>query len=111
MFQEKLFSSSGERSKENHLERRNILNVNYVTLQILRLESEEVWKCWAKYFPQLVAKKQPEKNNKRWKTIIETCKTRYQNFSISKTEERVPLYWEYIEFTREEINKYCDYFV
>lgn len=110
VFQEKLYCSAGEKSKESALERRNILNVNYVTLQLLRLENIEVWKAWAKYFPQLVAKKQPEKNNKRWKTIIDCCKSRYMLYAPARTEEPTPLHWEFHEFSREEIERYCCFF-
>jgi len=110
VFQETLFSPQGEKPKENLLERRNIMNVNYVTLQILRLESEEIWREWAKYFPQLVSKKQPNKNNLRWKIIIDICKKRYKTFSFSRTEEEIKLDWRYIEFTKEEISKYTNHF-
>lgn len=110
VFQETLFSPNGEKPKENNLERRNILNVNYVSLQILRLEAPEVWKEWAKYFPQLVSKKQPYKNNERWKIIIEMCKKRYKVFSWPRTEEEIHLNWVYLEFTKEDINKHCVYF-
>lgn len=110
VFRETLYSPKGERPKENLLERRNILNVNYVTLQILRMESEPVWKVWAKYFPQLVSRKQPQKNNQRWKIIVEICKKRYPRYGHPRTEEEIFFEWNYIEFTREEINKHCTFF-
>lgn len=110
IFLELLFSEDGERGKEDSLERRNIVNVNYLFVQLLRLESEEMFQEWGKFFPQLHSKRQPRINNLRWKILVEGCKNRYKQFAIYRTEEKLLLDWEYKELTKEDINKYCSFF-
>lgn len=110
IFRELLYSPQGERSKDSELERRNMPNVNYITLQLMRLESEEVFKEMAPYFPQLVSKKQPGKNNQRWKLLSQGCHNRFSAYGVPRTEETLWLNWDYKEFTREETDMLCKVF-
>jgi len=110
VFQEKLWSETGEKGKEDQLERRNIINVNYLMVQMLRLEDEELFKIWGKFFPQLTSKKQPGLNNARWKILTDELKGRFKLFSIFRTEERIALNWEFKELTKEDIELYCSGF-
>lgn len=110
VFQEKLWDEKGERRSEQGLKRRNIINVNYIMVQLLRLESEELFQLWGKFFPQLTSKRQPKINNLRWKILMEECAKRYSFFAIPKTGEIIRLEWEFKELTLEEIGKTCSFF-
>jgi hypothetical protein len=108
VFQDELWSPEGEKGGKK---RRNIVNVNYVTVQLLRLESEEVFQAWGKYFPQLTSKKQPRMNNERWQILMKGCRERYEYFSFQKTEEVIYLGdWEYKELTPDLIKDHCQFF-
>ena len=110
VFKRLLYSSKGERNNGGKLKRRNIMNINYLFCQLLRLEDPSVWEKWVKFFPQLVSKKQPAKNNARWKLIVQECSKCYRIYGDPRSEERTRFDWNYIEFTREEIQQHCNYF-
>lgn len=110
VFQETLWSPTGEKGKDNTLERRNIINVNYLTVQMLRLESEDLFRSWGKFLPQLTAKKQPGINNRRWKLLCEKLEGRDFRVLFSKNQEKISLKWEYKELTVEDIKLYCSGF-
>lgn len=107
VFQEKLWNAGGEKDA---LHRRNIVNVNYLIAQMLRLESEDLFRAWGKFLPQLSSKKQPWTNNARWKILTQELQGRFKLFSNRRTEERIPLTWEYKELTKEDIDLYCSGF-
>jgi hypothetical protein len=44
----------------------------------VRLESEELFKDMAPYFPQLYSQNQPRINNARWRRLIDYCQKEYQ---------------------------------
>lgn len=121
VFQDELWSEEGEGARPDYslspearkkalLKRRNIVNVNYLAVQMLRLESEQLFREWGKFFPQLTSKKQPQTNNERWRLLILKLETRYSLFGIPRTEETLKLTWEFRELTREEIEEYCNFF-
>lgn len=110
VFQEKLWDEKGERRSEQGLKRRNIINVNYIMVQLLRLESEELFQLWGKFFPQLTSKRQPKINNRRWEILMVECARRYASFAIPKTGEIIKFSWEFKELTLEEIGKTCSFF-
>jgi len=82
-------------SKQHHLQRKNILNLNYVMVQLLRLEDQQSYKQLACFFPQLASDNQPQLNNKRWKILMEYCSTNFEQYSDPKVEENHDFHWEY----------------
>lgn len=92
------------------LSRKNIPNVNYSFLQLLRLEEPSLLSVLGKFFPQLCSKEQPNKNNKRWKILMEYCKKNFSKSVNPKTEEIFVLHWEYIPLTQKDIEEHCVYF-
>ena len=92
------------------LSRKNIINVNYSFLQLLRLEDPSMLEVFGKFFPQLCSKEQPNKNNKRWKVLMEYCKKNFRQSVCPKTEEIFVMNWEFLPLTQTDIEKYCVYF-
>jgi len=81
-------------------ERRNILNLNYLIFQLLQLESKEYSIIYAPFLPQLIAKNQPFKINRKWRMVIEIIKSFTNNhhrvYFLDKLNIDLNLYdWNY----------------
>lgn len=63
-----------EESNKTKRKRKNILNLNYILLQLFQLEIPEYIKYYGIYLPQLKSTKQPMYNNKYWYKIMTKCK-------------------------------------
>lgn len=96
--------------KTKNIERTNIYNVNYIVLQLLRLEDEVYFQKYGIFFPQLTSKDQPHQNNNRWKILVKYCSSQFSTYSCPKTEKTFHFTWKYIPMTTEEILKFCVYF-
>lgn len=96
--------------KVKNLGRKNIINVNYSFLQLLRLEEPLLLDSFGKFLPQLCSKEQPNKNNKRWKLLMECCQARFPRSVCPKTGETFQFNWEYIPLTQRDIEEHCVYF-
>jgi hypothetical protein len=90
--------------------RKNIVNVNYTFLQLLRLETDDALEHFGIFFPQLCSKEQPAKNNRRWKYIIDYCNANFKRFSCVKTDVTYQFDWNYLPLTQPEIKEHCTYF-
>lgn len=97
-------------SHSKNLSRKNIINVNYSFLQLLRLENPDFLSLFGIFFPQLSSKEQPGRNNKRWKILMEYCEKNYKNYSCPKTNEPFYFNWKFIPLTSLEIMEHCTFF-
>lgn len=86
--------------------RRNIYNLNYIIAQLLWMECDEYYEKTAKFLPLCASPRQPEENNKRWKEIVEFCRTNY----AYPPNAGVQLEWTYKSITREEIRNKFQFF-
>lgn len=66
------------KNDKNGLRRKNIINLNYTIVQIFRLESEELFRLVAPYFPHVRSPVQPRLNNQRWRILIDYCEKHYK---------------------------------
>lgn len=96
--------------RAKNLGRKNIINVNYSYLQLLRLEEPSLLDAFGKFLPQLCSKEQPNKNNKRWKILMEYCHAHFPRSVCAKTGETFSFNWEYVPLTQRDIEEHCVYF-
>lgn len=90
--------------------RNNVMNLNFVIVQLFRLESEELFRKLAKYLPQLISQKQPRINNMRWRVIMEYCKTHYSVVSDPVKGNFFSFEWKYIPLTTSDLLSYFYFF-
>lgn len=109
-FQRTLKKLGPQESKGRNLFRKNIINVNYSFLQLLRQENPDFLEHFGKFFPQLSSKEQPGRNNKRWKILMEYCKKNYETYSCPKTGERFKFKWDFFPLSTLDIMEHCVYF-
>ena len=105
-------TDDGDKKKDvpKALQRKNIINVNYSFIQLLRLEDEKYLEIYGRYFPQLCSKEQPQKNNRRWKILIEYLDQHYKKLGVPKLESVYCFNWEYKPLTQALIEKHCMFF-
>lgn len=101
---------SSKHGSEHRLSRTNIINLNYIIPQIMRLESEQLWEYCAKFFKQLSHEKHPGENNARWAEIIGYCDQHFRKAVISKDGGEQFFEWKYIPMRPHEILTRYDYF-
>lgn len=82
------------------LYRRNIPNINYLFVQMVRLDSEEWFHELLPWFPQLSGEDQPSLNNMRWSVLLGECRKHYPVYSNPKggkdpDEEPIFFNWDY----------------
>lgn len=86
--------------------RKNNLILHYTITQLLRIESEDMFKEFACFFPIYETKKQPYSYNEIWKKIIEYCE---KNFTIVHFGEHDQVYvfdWRYQPLTKQDLMSY-----
>lgn len=88
------------------LSRKNILNVNYVLAQLLRIVNPELWRDYAKFIPQLESSTQPEQNNQRWRIIMDWCRDHFP----SQESLPDPLDWPFYPITNSELENEFKFF-
>lgn len=101
--------SDTECNKKGNLNRRNMPNLNYTIPQMMRIESEQLFRENAQFFPQGMSEQQPELNNLRWKSIIAYCKencSRTYSYETKRTSFEYKFEWEYIPLTTKDIFLY-----
>lgn len=91
------------------VERKNMLNMNYVIPMLIRMESEQIFRETAKFFPQNRSDYQPALNNERMKIIVDYCKEHFTKV-YSYKGETINLIWEFTPLTAEDIFNYFIYF-
>lgn len=82
------------------LYRRNIPNINYLFVQMVRLDTEEWFHELLPWFPQLSGEDQPSLNNMRWRVLLDECRKLYPVYSNpkgGKDPDGEPIYfnWDY----------------
>lgn len=98
--------SVSENATPQPLARHNIVNINYLTPCLIRMESEEIFREIAKFFPQMISQDQPAKNNKRMKIMLDKCQ---ESFSRAG-EGGWDFDWTFKPITEQEILDYFTYF-
>lgn len=101
---------SAKHGSSHKLKRTNIVNLNYLMPQIIRLESETLWSECAKFFKQLTHDDHPEDNNQRWREIINFCDAHFRRARASREGGEFVFEWPYKPMTREEILTKYNYF-
>lgn len=94
---------------DKDLSRKNMLNLNYVIPQLIRLESEDLFREIARFFPQNRSEHQPASNNQRWKIIINYCSENFTKIYHYKSET-IDLKWNYQPLLTEDILNYFLYY-
>lgn len=92
------------------LARNNILNLNYVQVQLARQESVEIFEHIAPFLVQLNSSNQPRINNERWQIINSFCAENFALVTDPISGENFYFDWPYIPLTEEDIEKYFTYF-
>lgn len=87
--------------------RANMLNLSYVILQLSRLESFELFKSIARFFPQSEGKQQPSLNNLRWSILMDFCSKNFNVVEDPKIQDTMKLTWSYTPLTEKDILDYC----
>lgn len=101
--------------REGDLGRINIINMNYVLIQLVRLEAgEDAFEECAKFFPLINSSEQPRKNNERWKLIVE-WNSRHSVGSFLCPETKQFLYipagfWRFLPITANDIINHFTFF-
>lgn len=98
----------GKAAKKPGVMRRNMINLSYVIPQLVRLESEELFRENARFFPIVISENQPALNNERWKNIISYCKKHFAKVYDKKDDSIISFEWEYIALTTKDV---FDYFI
>lgn len=101
---------SSKHGSTHWLKRTNIVNLNYILPQILRLESESLWDECAKFFKQLTHENHPGHNNERWRVIVMYCDRHFRRARATKEGGDLLLEWPYFPMTTEEILTKYNYF-
>lgn len=106
--------SSGNTAAED-LNRFNIINLNYIQIQLIRIESEELFQETAKFLPQLTSKNQPATNNERWKILMDYCLAHFSVHSYRDSDSNsgdmcTELKWDFIPLTNRDIELYFRFF-
>ncbi len=96
----------GKAAKKAGVHRRNIMTLNYVIPQLMRLESEELFRDNARFFPILTSDTQPKLDNVRWKLIIDHCNANSRLVYCKKEERVLKLEWEYKQIRTEDLFNY-----
>lgn len=110
-FQEMLKKNKKEDNKEEKsLKRNNVINLNYAIIQLIRLESEEKFREFAKYCPQLTASQQPRVNNARWRILMKYCSDRYTVVADPIKENLFHFQWKFIPLSTPDILNYFYFF-
>lgn len=91
--------------------RHNMFTLNYVILQLLRIESEELFEEYAKFLPQLLSVDQPHLNNERWKCIVEWCDKHGRYYHNQLTDTEYWFDWPYKPLKFEDILNYVSFFI
>lgn len=107
-FEENIKFKEGKASKKAGMMRRNMINLAYVIPQIVRLESEQLFRDNARYFPLTTSENQPTLNNDRWEKIITYCKVKFKKVYCEKEDEIINFTWEFIPLKTKDI---FDYFL
>lgn len=108
---EELLHTKEAKQKVSVLQRRNIMNLNYIQAQLFRLEDPELFYSIAKFLPQLGDSKQPMLNNTRWKILIDYIIEKGMNsFTEAGTMTVYTFHWEYIRLSKEEISTHFSFF-
>jgi len=86
------------------LYRRNIPNINYLFVQMVRLDSEDWFHELLPWFPQLSGEDQPSLNNMRWSVLLDKCRELYPVYSNTKggkdpDEEPIIFHWDFKPMT------------
>lgn len=98
-------------SDRSPLKRNNVINLNYVMIQLFRLEGEQWFQVLAKFLPQLISFHQPRLNNERWKILIEYCREHYPMVEDPIRGTCYRFFWDFLELTEQDIIKHFFYFV
>lgn len=89
---------------------RNIMTVNYILLQLIRLESEELFRENAKFLPVVKSAESPEVNNRRWQLTCEYCSRYHSRHWVKEKDEFMDFRWDYMPLTDEDILRFVIYF-
>lgn len=89
--------------------RRNIINLNYIILQLLRLIDEFEFQYWQKYF-DLSTKNSLKLFNYYWRVMIEWINENQKNYYDSKNEQIFRFDWTYIKLRKSDLIK-NNYFI
>lgn len=92
------------------IRRKNIINLNYTIVQLLRLEDESLFRMYGRYFPQLTGSQQTTVNNARWKLIVDYCTFHFAGSHNPVTSEQFVFNWEFKPLEMRDIIWYCTYF-
>lgn len=106
-FDKTIFNNNN--NNQQQLSRKNMINLNFLIPCLIRLESEELFRDTAKFFPQNKSEHQPEINNQRLEIIINYCRDNFSRLYVFK-EEHYNLKWEYKPITTSDIINYFIYF-
>lgn len=96
-----------------HFGKKNIFSINYIYLQIMRCESEEVAKRVAMFLPQTLNTHQPGWNNRRWEEIVDYISCNFGPGSLFKGETLDSFHgfaWNCELLTEEYILRHCCFF-
>ncbi len=96
--------------KTNKFQRKNIISLNFSIPMIIRMESPEVFKSIAKYFPQQTNSGQPEINNERWKILIEYCQKHYNVMEMPVKDIIFHFDWPFLPITYGDVIGYFSHF-
>lgn len=109
-FANQLKKGKGEDSDSSHLKRNNIININFLIIMLIRLESEFEFRKLAKFCPQLMSHQQPKLNNQRWKVIIDYCDHNYRVVSDPIKGTFFSFDWEYKPLTNSDLLNFFYFF-
>jgi hypothetical protein len=78
----------------NNVTKKNTLNLNYVLLQIIRMEDEEEFHYWKRYIKLAVSKL--EDYNEKWRTILLELAVNYDYYYNKEMDITFQIQWKYI---------------
>lgn len=84
------------------LKRLNIINLNYIILQLLRLISESQFHYWKRYF-ELSTKNSLKLFNYYWGIMINWINENQQNYYDSKNEQIFRFHWFFMKLRKSDL--------
>lgn len=92
------------------IRRKNIVTLNYTIVQLLRLEDEAAFRCYGRFFPQLSGSHQAERNNTRWRIMLNFLRANFNSFTNPTSGESFYFEWDYKPLETKDIFWYCVFF-